>query len=174
MTDEAVQSVGLESRFGAFGRHHTVDVKYAPQREGATMKLTMKQNHVRLSTTVNFDKLRSSKLKEHSEQYEMVAPLRALGTVKVWFDARSNAARFTLFRRLDYRNHFDAEYVYDRRGKRAVTLGMSHLYSPRHSFNLKANYGEKKYSVEWLCKTGNGPWSVKTDFSFDKRYVFMS
>ncbi len=173
VTDEEVLSLGLESRFKAFGRRNTVDMEYFPHSDKASMKLSVRQSRVKVSAILNFAKFRTDTFKGHSERYELDARLNNKESVKMTFNARNSSAKFKFLRKLDPRNRVDITYNYERPSQRFVTLCFNHFYSKRHTFALTANYGASKYSLEWDCKTSNGPWTISTDFLFDRRYVFM-
>lgn len=169
VTGELLQSLGLESRFAGLGRAHTIDLSYAPGSDRASMKLMLKQNRAKLSAMLNFAKVREERrLAAPAAKYEIDARLNKKDTLKLAFNVKSGAKKVKLSHTLDDLNRLDLEYNIMRGGDKFVVLALKHAFSKCNTLTVKSNYGAQKYSLEWDYKTKSGPWTVSTDFSFDK------
>lgn len=170
VTDERLLSAGLETGFTAFGRRSTVDLVYLPPRDAAKAKLSVRQGKMKMAAVLTAEKARDPK--SISARYELDAKLSGVESLKMMFDARSKASRLKVSRKLDPKNKLEAEYNYHNPSSKSVSLTFTHQYSKLHTFGVTTNYGARKYTVEWDCRTDNGPWTVATSFPFNARYVY--
>lgn len=169
VTDEKVLSLGWETGFVAFGRRNTVDLNYYPHTDVTALKVAVRQSKTKVSGVFTFNNFTSSHIKDHAENYELDAKLNGMESLKMNFNAKTNAAKVKISRKLDAKNTLQAEYVYANRDHRYVSVCFKHAYSKTHTFAVTTNYGTKKYDVEWDCKTDNGPWTISTAFPFNAR-----
>lgn len=167
VTDERVNSVGVETSMTWGARRATVDMTYAPPRDSAVVKLGMRQGKVKLSAVTSLDSVRTERLNKHGEQFELDATLSGVESLKLSFNAANKAAKLKVSRKLDAKNKLDAEYAHNDVANRVVSLKLKHSYSKVHTFSALVNYGLKKYTMEWDCNTDNGPWTVSTSFPFN-------
>lgn len=166
VTDEKLVNLGVETGVNILNRRATIDMKYLPARDSASLKLAVRQGNVKVSAISSFNNLATSNVKNHGEQFELDAVLSGVESLKMSFDAVTKAASVKVCRKLDVKNKLEAEYLYNDAANRFVTLKLKHCYSPVHSFSTLINYGLKKYTVEWDCHTDNGPWTIATSFPF--------
>lgn len=167
VTDERVSSVGLESGMSAFGRRLTLDMTGFPPRDATALKLAIRQGKTKVASTFSFDSVQDRKTTAMRARYELDAKLSAAESLKMSFDAKSHAAKVKVSRKLDPKNKLDAEYNYIDADSKFLSVKFAHQYNSTHSFAVTANYGSRKYIVDWDCKTDNGPWTVSSSFPFN-------
>lgn len=168
VTEEKIMSLGMETGFGLLGRTNVVDLMYAPPSDQAALKMTVRQGKTKLSGTYLFPSFSTAHLKQHKSKYELSTKLNEFEKLEMTFDQTSKAAKVKLSRKLDSRNRLDGEYNYVDAGKRFVALTLKHAYNQTHSFSMGANYGTRKYKVEWGIATANGPWTINSSFGFNQ------
>ncbi len=171
VTDERLLAIGLESRFNFLGFANTVDFNYAPNPDVGTLKLAMKQGAARLGAQFAFDGIGERRIvSKPATRYELNAKLTANESMKLAFSPATRSSKLKLMHRLDARNRLNVELNYSGggNGKRYFVVGMNHQLSKKHTLGISSNYGARKYSVELDYKTGGGPWTISTDFSYDK------
>lgn len=170
VTDERILAAGLETRLQLM-RPTTVDISYVPASDTTNLKAAVKFAAAKLSAYYAFDGVRArGTVAKPSSRYELDAKLSATEQMKFAYDIASNALKVKLSRRLDPRNRLNLElhYAGGGDGKRFGIVSLNHKLAKRHSMTIESNYGKRKYSVEWDFKTNAGPWTISTDFSFDK------
>lgn len=167
VTDEKIVGIGLETGFNLFGRSNVVDLVYSPPQDSAAVKVSVRQGLTKLSGYFGFDQFSTANVRNHRSRYELDTKLNDFESFKMAFDQTTKAAKIKINRRLDTKNRFEAEYSYMDSARKFVTLTLKHAYSKVHTFSVGANYGTRKYRLEWDCKTGNGPWTVTTSFGFN-------
>lgn len=170
MTDERILAAGVESRF-EFKKPTTVDVTYVPASDTTLLKAAVKLSTAKLSAYYAFDGFRArGTVSKPSSRYELDAKLSPTEQMKLAYDFASKSFKVKLARRLDPRNRLNLEMHYSGRGegKRFGIISLDHKLAKRHSMKIASDYGKRKYSVEWDFKTNAGPWTISTDFSFDK------
>lgn len=135
----------------------------------AAIKAAVRFGKTKLSTMASFPDLQKAGLAKSRIQYHLDASLSAAERLKLSFNAHTRAAKVKLSRRLDDKNRFDAEYNYIDNTSRFLCVTLKHQYNNTHSFAITGNYGAKKFTLEWDCKTENGPWTLATTFPFTDR-----
>jgi hypothetical protein len=166
VTEEKLLGVGMETGFDIFGRKNVVDLAYSPPQDAAAMKLTVRQGKSKIAGFFSFENFSASHVKNHKASYELDTKLNEFESLRMTFNQKTRAAKIKVSRKLDAKNRLDAEYSYIDAARKFVTLTLKHAYSKSHTFSAGANYGSRKYRLEWDCKTANGPWTVTSSFGF--------
>lgn len=152
-------------------RPTTVDMTYVPASDTAHLKAAVKLGATKLAAYYVFDGFRArGTVSKPSSRYELDAKLSPTEQMKLAYDFASKSVKVKLARRLDPRNRLNLElhYAGGGNGKRFGIVSLNHKLAKRHALTIASNYGKRKYSVEWDFKTNAGPWTISTDFSFDK------
>jgi hypothetical protein len=167
VTEEKLLGMGMETGFDLFGRQNVVDLAYSPPLDTAAMKLTVRQGKTKMAGFFAFENFSSSHVKNHKCSYELDTKLNDFESLKMKFNQKTRASKIKVSRRLDAKNRLEAEYSYMDATKKFVALTLKHAYNKAHTFSVGANYGSRKYRLEWDCKTANGPWTVTSSFGFN-------
>lgn len=188
VTDERISSLGLETGFNLTStKRVTIDTTYFPPSDAARLKVLLRQGKMKLAGTWQAPSLKSLSATSgdvlQQVKCEFETKLSPMETLKLGFDSKTKAAKAKYARKLDAKNKVDMEYAYPGtsssssagggRGNSAVTVKLSHTYSPKHSFSTAFNYGTKKIAAEWEWKTDKGPWTINASFPFNARYVMF-
>jgi hypothetical protein len=168
VSEEKLLGLGMESGFDLFGRKNVVDLAYSPPSDSAAMKLTVRQGKTKLCGYYSFDNFSESNFRNHKSRYELDTTLNDYESLNMTFDQGSRAAKLKVSRKLDRKNRLVAEYNHVTSTKKFVALTLKHALSRVHTISLGANYGNRKYKIEWDCKTANGPWTVTSAFPFNR------
>lgn len=158
--------MGVETGFCLFGRQNVVDLAYSPAQDSAAMKLTTRQGKTKVCGYFSFSNFSADKAKNHKSRYELDAKLSDLESLKMSFEQGTRAAKLRVSRRLDTRNTAQVEYNYVASTKKFVVLSLKHAYNKMHTVSLSANYGSRKFKLDWDVKTQSGPWNLATSFGF--------
>lgn len=167
VTDEKLLGMGMETGFSLFGRQNVVDLAYSPPQDAAAMKLTTRQGKTKVCGYFSFSDFSVDKVKNHMSRYELDAKLSDFESLKMSFEQGTRAAKLRVARRLDVRNTVQAEYNYVTSTKKFIVLSLKHAYNKMHTVSLSANYGSRKFKLDWDVKTQSGPWNVATTFGFN-------
>jgi hypothetical protein len=167
VTEEKILGLGMETGFDVWGRQNVVDLAYSPPQDTAAVKVTMRQGKTKVCGYYSFSNFSSEKFKNHKSRYELDAKLNDFESLKMTFDQGTRAAKVKVARRLDPRNSIQAEYNYVTSTKKFVALTLKHAYNKMHTISLGANYGTRKFKLDWDVKTQNGPWNLSTTFGFN-------
>lgn len=171
VTDERLLAIGLESRFQFLNTANTIDLNYAPTSDVGSVKVAIKQGAARLGAQFSFDGLGERRVvSKPAARFELDAKLTSSESMKLAFNPANRASKLKVTHRLDCRNSLGVELNYSGggNGKRYFVVGMNHQLSKKHTLGIRSNYGARKFSVDLDYKTSGGPWTVSTDFSFDK------
>lgn len=166
VTEEKILGMGLETGFSLMGRQNVVDLAYSPPQDSAAMKVTVRQGKTKVCGYFSFSNFSTEKAKNHKSRYELDAKLNEFESLKMSFDQGTRAAKVKVARRLDARNVVQAEYNHVTSTKKFLVLTLKHAYNKMHTISLNANYGSRKFRLDWDVKTQNGPWNLATSFGF--------
>lgn len=167
VTDEKIAACGLETGFSFSGRSAVVDLIYAPPQDSAAAKFSLRRGLTKICGYFGFDQFSTSRLANPRMRYELDTKLSDSNSFKMVLDQTDKTAKMKFNRRLDEKNRIEAEYVYRNPARKFLTLTLKHAYSKNLTFAVGANYGDRKYKVEWDSKGKNGPWTLTTTFGFN-------
>lgn len=166
VTEEKLLGMGVEKGFSAFGRQNVVDMAYSPAQDSAAMRMTTRQGKTKICGYFAFSDFSADKAKNHKSRYELDAKLSDFESLKMSFEQGTRAAKLRVVRRLDVRNTAQVEYNYVTSTKKFLVFSLKHACNKMHTISLSANYGSRKFKLDWDVKTQSGPWNLATSFGF--------
>ncbi|KAK4524127.1 hypothetical protein GAYE_SCF01G2026 [Galdieria yellowstonensis] len=166
-----VKHIGIEHSFTCFGKRQLLDGTWLPSRDSCNLKYSLnvdKRNQ--LTSYFGFRKISKKNWEKVSDRYEVISRLDSNNSIRIQYDVQMKATKAKLSHKLDAQNVVEGEYSYLSKQRQSGSIGWKRKINSANNLNMTADWGPRKFMVEWINKTADGPWTIKAQTPFDKPF----
>lgn len=163
-----VKHIGIEHSFTSFGKRQSLDCTWLPQRDMCNLKYSLnvdKKNQ--LTGYFGFRQVSKKNWEKHSDRLEVISRLASNNSIRIQYDVQLKATKAKLSHKLDKKNVLEGEYSYLSKYRQSGSIGWKRVINNANHLNMTADWGPRKYTLEWTNKTADGPWTIKAQTAFD-------
>jgi len=168
VSDERLERFGIEKLYQlGNGFAPVLDLAYSPDKGDLHSKLTYRSGDLELAGWMKFREVPSKGFTSQNAIVEVKRSLPAKGSLSLTHDFQAQWSRIQLTQELDEFNSLKASCSSSSQRQAHLSAELRHKVSPSNDITFAANWGKKRYAVEWKNKVADGKWSTRFEFPFD-------